>query len=98
MYIEKMMIEEKEELLKLCHDHKIFQQTESEAKKEKEKTKEKIRKILDKYGYDAMEKLDIYSIEYKAYMKPQLDTESLKACGLYEKFTILKEQKPLTIR
>lgn len=98
MYIEKFTPEEKEQLKKLCYDCKVYQTMESDAKKLKEQTKEQIKKILNKYGYNAKETIDIYKIEFQEQIKPQVDTEKLKACGLYEKFLKTEKVKPLTIR
>lgn len=98
MFIEKMTMEEKEELKKLCYDCMVYQKMESEAKKEKDNTKTKMKKILDKYGYNAKETLDIYKIEYETQTRREIDSEALKACGLYDKFLKTKEQKPLTVR
>lgn len=98
MFIEKMTDIEKETLKKLCDDHKIYQLTETEAKKEKEKVKEKIKAILEKYGYNGVENLDIYSIDYKEVSKPVIDSDKLKKDGLYESYTKIQTTKPLTIR
>ena len=98
MFVEKMTEADKIELKALCNDCKIFQLTESEAKKEKEKTKDKIKAILDKYGYNAKETIDIYKIDYEEQEKTSVDTEAMKACGIYDKFLKKQTVKPLTIR
>ena len=90
--------EEKEIVKMLCHDIKIYQNTESEAKREKEKAKDKLKTILDKYNYNGNEKIDIFSIDYKEQVKTVVDTEKLKACGLYDNFSKEQVSKPLTVR
>lgn len=98
MFIEKMTEIEKEEIKKLCYDIKVYQTTESEAKKEKEKSKGKLKAILDKYGYNGKETIDIFKIEYEEQKKQVVDTELLKTCGLYDKFSKEQVTKPLTVR
>lgn len=96
--IEKMTNEEKEQLKKLCYDYKVYQTTESEAKKEKEKTSKAIKELLDKYEYNTSETLDIYTIDYKEQNSRVADTDKMKKCGIYDNFCKIQYKKPLTIR
>lgn len=98
MFIEKMTAEERETLRKLCNDCKVYQTMEAEAKKAKDDTKEKIRVLLDAYGYEAKETLDIFTIDYRTQEKQIADTDKLKKDGLFEKYSKFQVTKPLTIR
>lgn len=96
--IEKMTVEEKEQLKKLCYDYKVYQTTESEAKKEKEKTSKAIKELLDKYNYNTSESLDVYTIDYKEQNPRIADTDKMKMDGIYDKYSKIQHKKPLTIR
>lgn len=98
MIIEKMTIEEKETLKKLCYDYKIFQSTEAEAKKAKENTGKEIKKILDKYEYNTSETIDIYTIDYKEQTSFIADTNKMKEKGIYDEYKKPQHKKPLNIR
>ena len=93
-----MTIEEKEALKNLCNDYKVYQKTESEAKKEKEKTAKEIKSLLDKYGYNASETIDIFTIDYREQTAQVADTEKMKTSGIFEAFSKTQHKKPLTIR
>ena len=96
--LNKLTKEEKEKLLSLCYDCKVYQNMESEAKEAKETAKKKIKEILDPYGYNGKEKIDIYTIDYKEQKKRIADTQKMKYNGIYMEYTKEDITKPLTIR
>ena len=96
--IDKLTIEEKETLKKLCYDYKVYQVTESEAKKAKEKTGKAIKEILDKYEFNGNMVIGIYAIDYKEQESRIADTDKLKKDGKYNEYSKIQHKKPLTIR
>lgn len=89
---------EKEELLRLASDCKTYQTMESESKKAKESTKDKIKKILNKYGINESFVIGEYTIDYKEQEKTVADTDKMKAAGIYTEYSKKQVTKPLTVR
>ncbi len=98
MFIEKLTVQEKENLKKLCSDYRLYQNTESEAKKEKENTGKAIKDLLDNVGFNGNDYLDVYHIIYKEQEKKTVDSDKLKAAGLYDTFSKVQITKPLNIK
>lgn len=98
MYIEKMNVQEKENLKKLCSEYRLYQNTESEAKKAKENTGKAIKALLDNIGFNGDDYIDVYHIIYKEQEKKAIDSEKLKTAGLYDTFSKVQVTKPLNIK
>ena len=95
---DKLSNEEKKTLSNLLNDYKVYQTTESEAKKEKEKTAKLIKPLLDKIGMNDTEYFSNYSITYKEQIKFVADTDKMKESGIFEAFSKEQKTKPLTVR
>lgn len=96
--IEKMTVEEKEHLKKLCSDYKVYSNTKSEAEKLQKETGTEIKKLLDKYGFSGKEYIDEYCLQYEEQKKQVADTDKMKASGIYDMYSKTQVTKPLYIR
>jgi hypothetical protein len=94
----KLTKEEAKNLENLLNDYKVYQTTESEAKREKEKTGKAIKEILDKIGMNETECFSNYTITYKEQIKFVADSDKMKECGIFEAFSKEQKTKPLTVR
>ena len=98
MFIEKLSVQEKENLKNLCSEYKNAQTLESDSKKAKEAAGKAIKALLDKYNVNDDDYISEYHIIYKEQEKKAIDSDKLKAAGLYDTFSKIQVSKPLNIK
>lgn len=94
----KLTTEEKEKLISNIHDYKLFQTTESEAKKGKESCGKTIKEIFEKYGFSGTTYIEDKTVTYKEQTKRVADNNKIKELGLWLELSTEQTTKPLSIR